>query len=355
MKLYLHIGWSKTGSSAIQAFLHHNQKALAAEHGILFPSLVSPDYLSGKGPKNHSHLWRPEEKLPQSILDLQKALDHAQEKGLDCILSAEAGGDLRFQRLIAEATKGRSIRIIVIGYLRRIDSWVEAAWKQWHHKRPELPQIEDYADKLLSNAPPPHLDYIKGLKGWAELADKEDILLKGYDRATLKDQDILADFLEYFGLQKDSKGFSMPPKNPLGENKGFSNKVVMLMNLCKPIYESRQDSRLGDLLTLALSERYSKQSFEASGLLPPSKAKALWESYLPIYEEISQIYTEGRPLFQTPEFGENEQWEHPSLSWEEAVPMILQTGLYLNERMDAQDREIQTLKRQLENLKKAKK
>ena len=52
IKLYIHIGQPKTGTSAIQGFLNHNQEQLILQHGILYPNFNNEDVSKGL---HHNH------------------------------------------------------------------------------------------------------------------------------------------------------------------------------------------------------------------------------------------------------------------------------------------------------------
>ncbi len=64
MELILHIGYSKTGTSAIQDFLYRNRKMLLRRYGILYPDI----YIFDKA--HHLFAWSLTSKPEEITVDL---------------------------------------------------------------------------------------------------------------------------------------------------------------------------------------------------------------------------------------------------------------------------------------------
>lgn len=70
LKLYIHIGQAKTGSTAIQSFLNHNQKSLIENYNILYPNMMGGSLDQGSK-LNHGRFFEDTFKSQNDKLLLQ--------------------------------------------------------------------------------------------------------------------------------------------------------------------------------------------------------------------------------------------------------------------------------------------
>ncbi|WP_430450444.1 hypothetical protein [Rhodophyticola sp.] len=143
-KVFLHIGMNKTGSSAIQSYLHHNRQALK-EAGLLWPETG----LDMGGPGEGYH-YRLSTALgfgagPREAGDanerraLRKALEAeiAASEARTVVISSEYFVLRRKPDMLAEFFDGLDASVVV--YLRRHDAWWPSLFAQAIKTTPKPP------------------------------------------------------------------------------------------------------------------------------------------------------------------------------------------------------------------------
>ncbi len=188
-KVYLHIGSSKTGSTAIQYALQDLQdKKLLKKHDfdLLWKDLpVLINTVKEKDPKklNFSKL----------LTFIEKFL-HSTKKN-NIIISCEnffqpTSSGKEFLAQFAKILQGYDVNILA--YLRRQDYRIESSWAQGC-------KFFRSPDKLLE--PKHSARYKTTLDNYAAAFGKENITVRIYDRNKLYHKDSRADFLEWVGLE----------------------------------------------------------------------------------------------------------------------------------------------------------
>jgi len=194
MKLILHIGMGKTGSSSIQRALSESAEMLRAQKveylGMWF-DMIDPAF---RGVSNQDKFYsQPPEVLRQQAQVFLGALRRrAEEAGTETfILSNEAfsGNSGALQPFLGEL--GKEIEVRAIGYARNPWSWLPSAYVQWgiRDKTGEgpVPGYEEKARQLVR--------WYKGLIEWDERIS--GILeVRNYDQA----EDIVQDFAQAAGV-----------------------------------------------------------------------------------------------------------------------------------------------------------
>lgn len=207
--LYLHIGCHKTGTTSIQHTLAENTEALAAR-GLTY---FYRNRRTGENRAPRLHSWlRPvdEESLVPRGMGVAEPERLAQELagcGGDVVVSSENFSFLFEEERIAElyaplAAVFDDIRVIC--YLRRQDRHVVS-----HHqegakpfRKPEY-DLFGYSPRAIPPWDPAHdlyLDYHRRLSRWAGVFGKESLALSVFDRALLRDGDVVSDFLHILGV-----------------------------------------------------------------------------------------------------------------------------------------------------------
>ena len=210
--LYVHIGSPKTGTSAIQRFLHLNTRVLY-EKGFIFRQMpfqtdFSHDYI-GVGTNRNGYF------LHETGTDYFK-------KGLGClsdwfrekdsiILSDEGlynkAGRKGTESGLKEYADQNNIQVRIILYLRRQDELVESYYRQSmkDNMNNTLP-ISSYTDRRLEKD-----DYAAKIACFSDVFGKESVCVRLYDPAGWKaaNTNIFADFLSCVGLSLTDE-FAMP-------------------------------------------------------------------------------------------------------------------------------------------------
>ena len=215
--LYLHIGRHKTGTSSLQQFLSQNSKLLA-KHGVLYP--LTGRQVFDHGPHIAHH-------------DLSRTLKHGDEaalKSLKSDLSAELADYTAFVlssedfQNLDDFKKLRYVfedyHIHVVCYLREYLSYLLSSFAQRIHNTSDVFNIAAYIKRE-------DIPLRQFMQSWTQFADQVDFRL--YERSQLKDQDIVADFLDVFDLSKLAKTSTVYESNP--SLSGNLLGLKMFMNL----------------------------------------------------------------------------------------------------------------------------
>jgi hypothetical protein len=179
--IYLHIGSCKTGTSYIQNFLDLNRRKLFSNHACLYPNFSSSDFISGRC---HNHVqWSLEVLNDEQILldDIERLVNFCNQNQIEKVALSNEGW-LIFLRdaadLLIKINKVRNYELNLICYLRRIDHWIESAWKQWGLK--EYETIEEFImDPQYSNR---YKLYFESIETWANIFREESIIIRPYEK-----------------------------------------------------------------------------------------------------------------------------------------------------------------------------
>lgn len=198
MKLILHIGMGKTGSSAIQAALTANAARLAAQGaeylGMWF-DMLDPRF---RGVQNQGQFFDlpPAEMIQATdvLIEVLRARSVASGVGT-FILSNEAfSGNGRGMAPMIARLREAGVDLRAIGYARHPAAWLPSAYVQWGVR-----------DKVDPGPVPPYgvkarklVRWYNGLLEWHNLMP-EILDVRPYDKAP----DIVADFAEATGLTLD--------------------------------------------------------------------------------------------------------------------------------------------------------
>lgn len=224
--LYLHIGTSKTGSTAIQHFCEENGAALA-RRGYCYPLLpykykemalrrnahflVAPDQREDGSfeREREERVWRRRvarlakyfRKYPNVVLSDEAIWNRTE---------FECRGFWRNLKREADA-RGFDVRIIV--YLRRQDQFAGSQWAQLVKKTfaDRIAKLR-WEEALARTDEWIALDYYRHLEEIAAHFGRENIDVRVYDRQRFPGCNIMADFLEALGLRAEAD-FVMPTGN----------------------------------------------------------------------------------------------------------------------------------------------
>ncbi len=221
-RLYLHIGYPKTGTTALQAFLAANGPALAAQ-GVLYPR--AGRLLRGGG-LDDAHYGasfalglgvydRPADVALPDDIGAEIAAEAAAAGAGSVVVSSEyfATATPADRARVREAFAGFEVRVVC--YLRRHDDALESAYAQSVKTVADPPwgeSVEGYVVHELGLGTFSY-DYLGMLRQWAQVFGAAAIVVRPYEREQ-NQPDIAADFLRVIGVA-DGPGFVRPPRaNP---------------------------------------------------------------------------------------------------------------------------------------------
>ena len=203
-RLFLHIGAHKTGTTALQQGLHQN-RAILAQRGASYVAAPSVAHL-------HKYLGYRQagQLLPEgfAVQDLPALAAQLAAAPGDLVIGSSENFSFFFQaeavQALAGALKPHFGQISIVSYLRRQDRHAVS-----HHQEGAKPhrqaegELWGHAAQALPVPSPEqalYLDYDRRMGLWADAFGEDAMILRIYDRAWLKDGDILADFLEQLGI-----------------------------------------------------------------------------------------------------------------------------------------------------------
>ena len=194
MRLFIHVGPHKTGTSALQASLHKNHAALR-QRGAW--------YLGWEGTTNHTllgHAFLRSE--PSAPALLNRYFDAAAAAGCDtCIVSSESFSKYVFDPApFLHAING--LRATFIAYLRPPDDRLVSVFNQMVRHGRRVAPIEE-----RGNYDP---TYRSNLTKWAA-ADGHRLVLAPYDARQWPNGSILDDFLGMIGVDATGLDRSLEP------------------------------------------------------------------------------------------------------------------------------------------------
>jgi hypothetical protein len=240
MQIFLHIGFPKTGSSAIQAHMMMNRDWLR-ERGFLFAESGHSD---GYG---HVHLF--EDRTGARFNELQAELKNEEAAGCSkAVLSWEGVAQMGSRRLGEVASNLAGHNITIIAYLREQSEIIQSGYFQAAKQRPQKRVMEDYqqSDKLLT---PKHINYAHTLGKFERAFGRDNIRVRIYERDQLLDGDIVRDFLDVLGLQQNRDFI----QSPVAQNISLDPGSVFLLNIVDSYFddpdgrEKLVDSLLNDI------------------------------------------------------------------------------------------------------------
>ncbi len=226
-KLIIHIGWPKTGSTAIQEFCHENRDMLAD---------LGFGYYSSFGSSCGSISRALAKHQPQED-ELMRFLDWHENQPLpNVLISAEEFSRWSPQELSPFLAPDSWDAITVIGYLRPQEEYFEGWYKQivkWGNKL----SLEHYL--AAGAAIWQQADYRPGMMAWSAWCRQNghEFLPRIYDRNELTGGNIGRDFFEAIGLRD-------LPALPERRNMSPSAALIGLYLRLPPIHKLQQINRI---------------------------------------------------------------------------------------------------------------
>ncbi|MBU3682904.1 MAG: hypothetical protein FGM39_02595 [Phycisphaerales bacterium] len=189
MKVILHIGPHKTGTTAIQTFLTANAGTLA-RHGIRYPRPID-------GTHNHhavAHGLRQPSLRAQTADWIRAMLDESESMGCrTCVLSSEMFAEHGIPiEALDECMPGHELS--VLAYVRRPDHMWASAYSQLVIE-PEARRTARIVDEPL----PYDCGYSTVFLKWMSLLSPGRLVLAPFDRAQWPEGSLLRDFLAMAG------------------------------------------------------------------------------------------------------------------------------------------------------------
>jgi hypothetical protein len=221
-ELYMHIGQSKTGSSALQVFLKMNRELLMKK-GIYYPILDGEYALREKNSTMSGNaagllkLDKPLEQFDELDVEYMYKIENLFAHNERVLLSNEniwSSSPHLYKNI--KSVIGKLCRVKIIVYVRRQDERLESDWNQGVKSFRVKDNCNEFVDKNISK-----FAYYKHLNEISEIVGKENVIVKIYDsQKSSVGNNIFIDFMSIFDIN-DISEFKLPEYqvNPsLGKN-----------------------------------------------------------------------------------------------------------------------------------------
>lgn len=214
--VYLHVGMSKTGTTAIQRFLYENADAMSRV-GVCYPDNYRDVDRGFEDWAHHilSHKWggwldpavfpvSPEqawEQLDENIAERTETIILSSERFQDLLVQSNYAKILKYvQNMVAPR------RLRIIGYVRRQDDFAESHFKELVKNSFNKTSLDDYVKDL-----PAFYDYNAFFGRCAEVVGAENVIVRVFDERCFVGGSLIEDFAY-------ACGFAIPEDAVSGES-----------------------------------------------------------------------------------------------------------------------------------------
>lgn len=225
--LYLHVGWSKTGTSAVQSQVQKQRGDLLAK-GVLYPqSLQWPDHshhpfaLAFKGDKGGGYT------VDMSAVDAMNMLKHEllNTSAESALISSELSPIYFHNPRFVEFVKENFDTVKVL-FTVRLQSELIVSLMNQLVKDPNIRYKGTIFQLAMQNLDT--LSYHKRIKVWEKFVGKDNVHCFSYSK------NIVGDFLNFFEVVLDDHG------EELVVNKSVPNRIVPLLQSLSPELTNQQ-------------------------------------------------------------------------------------------------------------------
>lgn len=310
MNVIIHIGQSKTGTTALQTSLSRNRRILE-EHKILYPDV----FLQGKSisAMNHNpfvdsfggYLYYPYLSAEEYWKQFTKQYSEGDYDTM--LLSGESffGGrpyiwevkdaEDYYNRYRKNLEKLKEFlgdaNVTVVGYMRPQIQWLQSA----------IPHIIRYegtlgckvyeSDEQVMNLLEPSMNYYHLIGLWEEVIKPSTIKLKPYDRNELLNQNVIEDFLQQIELS-DSRLDSTHASDNAHDS--WSREFVELKQKINQEDRTRiQEDTIIDTINYLDKKHGSRKKYD----VPVEMKENVYRRYEAGNTELSNKYNGGKPFF----------------------------------------------------------
>lgn len=204
MKLIIHIGAGKTGTTSIQSNLNLNKELLYKHKsiycGMYFENVEGHDLKGGAFERFSNDFYKSHADFKNTVVSsIRKLKEICVRDGIENVVWVnESLYESPF--LIKEALDSCSDvvdSVEIIFYMRRQDRWLKSAYQQWGIKHKVyggvVRSFESWLPLMLSK-----IDYKTLISNWNTFIDKQHITLVVYEKCK---QGVVADFFKRIGIE----------------------------------------------------------------------------------------------------------------------------------------------------------
>lgn len=289
--IYLHIGANKTGSSAIQKYIHGHRMDLKEQGFHVVESVIDNahyplSHALGCGPDLQG--YDPEKEISRTIEEIQNF------RNQNIVISSEYFILKTNPSEIKDRLKNKKIKIIV--YLRRHDLWIESLYNQAVKTAPSIKWnsgIMSYLEYTRANSLQ-EFSYKTLVLRWANAFGEKNIIIRPYEKESFINNSIVSDFLNTIGC-------SLREITGDGEtvNKSIPVQYIPMLEAIK------KDARINsDRKQRIIRWMMAQESKKNISLLSDDERSSIIDENINDYKYISQMFgLENEALFANFESG----------------------------------------------------
>jgi hypothetical protein len=247
MRLVVHAGFPKCGSSSIQRELHKHQAALARRSVFLF----GEDLVIRRRVREWEPFWKAAEVLSDRSQHPTIASHVAAElrrlaarvPTATAVISAEVLSKPGSER--AFCTIDEQFDTNVVFYFRPQSDWIPSAWQQWPLKNGIA--LKDFLDESLAAGRP---EFLARIHAWSTALPKAALTVRLLPQAVAENGSPAGDFFRVLGLDD----FADPMCSRVNPSPDYA--ILHLLSKNPWLFDGEQDRRPFDFLTRSLPEAY---------------------------------------------------------------------------------------------------
>lgn len=347
--LYVHIGTTKTGTTAIQGFCADNREVLKRK-GYIYPLFPfhyqdAPDrrnahFLIAEDDKDNNGVFREGMDI---ILELFQTYPNV-------ILSDEAiwsaGYDRRMElfKTLKKVSKENGFQVKIIVYLRRQDTYLISGWNQMIKSGLGDSAVVSWADYFTDRVHISKMNYGTNLSKMAKVWGKKKILVRRFNPAHFVGGSIYADFLQTIGLElTDEYTIAKSMRNM--RLSGNTHEIKRILNGMPDMDVSSHDFFRRALLSYAdiSGKAYPNE------MISEAEAKAFMEKYAEENRKVSEEFFDGEPLFES-DWKDVPKWEKDNpYMMDDLIRFVGACCMQLREENAQLRQEVQELHRAIRN------
>lgn len=278
--IYFHIGFNKTGTTALQHTLSLNRGLLQAR-GFAYPSTLP----------NHGHLADHLNPGRRAVLDetiqtrnslWSDALrDEISNSNMDIIVSSEGLSNID-PKLLKNFFPYSEIKIFV--YIREQAEYIVSIYQQAVKSRGIAEDFSAFSARL-------RVEFRAILSAWSSTFGRANLIVRAYDQERLVNGDIVGDFLA--ALRIDPQGFVRPKVDPNPSIGGALLEAKRRVNSLGIPAARLHSATFRPLITMPIA----RPEYSGRPYVDPAIIEAIRSQYVQENRSISHEYFDGSTLF----------------------------------------------------------
>ena len=258
IKLILHPGYNKCGSTSIQRYIHQNADLLEQQgvfiSDINFRFSFDPPWLLIRKASPFFYFERMMESGDFSAFQkrVESVVKSAKRKNCKAlIITAEGLGNAQGKargKPIHEILSAAFDRVVVPIYIRKQDDYLLSSWQQWGHRQGE--SLSEHIDQALEASSDYAPDYLETAQYFSKFYGEQNIQVIPLVRKALKEGDLSADFCIRTGIEPAEL-------RQVGDhvNKGLNPFICDILSRTPQVYSHVHDNSVKSALEACISNK----------------------------------------------------------------------------------------------------